>query len=136
MIYLPKDKEEAKKDKEAYKKEKEAEVTEGEIPVAITEQEKENKMLIRRATLNLRRKYGRTKQLNILERDAFIPPNVEKEIKESLPKRKVITATELAVKYEIRVSAAKLLLKQYEQEGILKQLDPSLKTKLYIPVST
>ncbi len=130
MISLPKEKEEAKEEEE------EKEETEEKSEVAVTEADKEKKMLIRRATLNLRRKYGRSKQLNILERDAFIPPHIEKEIKESLPKRKVITATELAVKYDIRVSAAKLLLRQYEQEGIIKLLDPSLKTKVYFPVST
>ena len=50
--------------------------------------EKEEKQIIRKATLSLRRKYGRTKQINIVERDAFIPKNLEKEIKESIMKKK------------------------------------------------
>lgn len=97
--------------------------------------EKEDKILVRKATVNLKRKYGRTKQINIVERDAFIPANVEKEIRESILKKKTITATDLALKYDIRVSAANLLLKDYEQEGIIKLLDPSLKLRVYIPVS-
>ena len=50
--------------------------------------EKEAKQIVRKATLNLRRKYGRTKQISIVERDAFIPANLEKEIKESILKKK------------------------------------------------
>ncbi|MFX1304073.1 MAG: hypothetical protein ACFE9X_12025 [Promethearchaeota archaeon] len=97
--------------------------------------EKEEKQIVRKATLNLRRKYGRTKQINIVERDAFIPKNLEKEIKESILKRKTILATDIAVKFDIRVSTIKLLLKQYEDEGLIKLLDPSLKLKIYIPSS-
>jgi ribosomal protein S25 len=97
--------------------------------------EKEEKLLVRKATLNLRRKYGRTKQINVVERDAFIPKNLEKEIKESILKKKSILATDIALKYDIRISTAKLLLKQYEEEGIIKLLDPSLKLKIYIPKS-
>ena len=97
--------------------------------------EKEDKILVRKATVNLKRKYGRTKQINIVERDAFVPAKLETEIKESIAKKKTITATDLAVKYDIRVSTANLLLKQYEEEGIIKRLDPSLKLKVYVPVS-
>ncbi|MFX1418417.1 MAG: hypothetical protein ACFE9N_05800 [Promethearchaeota archaeon] len=97
--------------------------------------EKEEKQIVRKATLNLRRKYGRTKQINVVERDAFIPKNLEKEIKESIVKRKTILATDLALKYDIRVSTAKLLLKQCEEEGLIKLLNPSLKLKIYVPSS-
>ena len=95
--------------------------------------EKEEKQIIRKATLSLRRKYGRTKQINIVERDAFIPKNLEKEIKESILKRKTILATDIALRYDIRVSTIKLLLKQYEEEGLIKILDPTLKLKIYVP---
>ncbi len=95
--------------------------------------EKEEKQIIRKATLSLRRKYGRTKQINIVERDAFIPKNLEKEIKESILKRKTILATDIALRYDVRVSTIKLLLRQYEEEGIIKLLDPTLKLKIYVP---
>jgi len=97
--------------------------------------EKKDKLLTRKATLNLKRKYGRVKQINIVERDAFVPPNVENEIRETILKRKTTTATDIALKYDIRVSTLKLLLKQYEEEGIIKLLDPSLKLKIYVPAS-
>jgi ribosomal protein S25 len=97
--------------------------------------EKEEKLVIRKDTLNLRRKYGRTKQINIIERDALAPSNVEKEIRESILKRKSILATDIASKFDLRVSTVKLLLKQYEEEGLIKVVDPSLKLKIYVPIS-
>ena len=42
--------------------------------------EKEEKLLVRKATINLKRKYGRTKKIDVVERDAYIPVKLEKEI--------------------------------------------------------
>jgi len=97
--------------------------------------EKEEKVIVRKATINLRRKYGRTKQINVVERDAFVPKNLELEIKESILKKKSILATDIALKFDIRVSTAKILLKQYEEEGLIKLFDPTLKLKIYVPAS-
>ena len=97
--------------------------------------EKEEKLLVRKATLNLRRKYGRTKQITIVERDAFVPTSIEKEIRESLPKRKSILASGIALRFDIRISTVNLLLKQYEKEGLIKLLEPNLKLKIYVPNS-
>ncbi|MFX1493015.1 MAG: hypothetical protein ACFFBZ_01900 [Promethearchaeota archaeon] len=97
--------------------------------------EKEEKTLVRKATLNLRRKYGRTKQIDILERDAFIPSSLEKEIRKSIAKKKTILASDIALRYDIRLSTAKLLLKQYQEEGLIELYDPSLKLKIYVPKS-
>ncbi|MFX1591028.1 MAG: hypothetical protein ACFFC1_23070 [Promethearchaeota archaeon] len=91
--------------------------------------------MVRKATLNLRRKYGRTKQIDIVERDAYIPSALEKEIRESIVKRKSILASDIALKYDIRISTANLLLKQYAEEGLIKLLDPSLSIKIYVPHS-
>lgn len=96
--------------------------------------EKEEKLLIRKATLNLRRKYGRTKLINVVERDAFIPNNMEKEIKESILKRKSILASDIALRYDIRVSTVKILLREMEKDGLIKLFDPSLKLKIYVPL--
>lgn len=95
--------------------------------------EKDEKILARKATLNLRRKYGRSKQINIVERDSFVPKAVENEIRESINKKKSIIASDIALKYDIRLSTAKKLLDQYEEEGLIKLYDPSLKLKVYVP---
>ncbi len=97
--------------------------------------EKEEKLLVRKATLNLRRKYGRTKQITIVERDAFVPKSIEKEIRESLPKRKSILASDIALKFDLRISTVNVLLKQYEEEGLIKLLNPKLNLKIYVPNS-
>jgi len=97
--------------------------------------EKEEKLVVRKATLNLRRKYGRTKQITIVERDAFVPSSIEKQIRESLPKRKSILASDIALRFDIRISTVNLLLKQYEEEGLIKLFDPNLKLKIYVPNS-
>ncbi|KKN12218.1 hypothetical protein LCGC14_1018670 [marine sediment metagenome] len=95
--------------------------------------EKEEKQIVRKGTLSLRRKYGRVKQINVVERDAFIPKPLEKDIKEAILKKKSILATDIALRYDIRVSTAKLLLKHYEEEGLIKLYDPSIKLKIYVP---
>lgn len=97
--------------------------------------EKEDKLLVRRDTLNLRRKYGRTQRVNVIERDAFIPAGIEEDIKNDILNRKAILASDIAVKYDIRVSTAKNLLEKYEDEGLVEILDPSLKLKIYVPKS-
>ena len=56
-------------------------------------------------------------------------------MKEAILKKKTILATDIALRYDIRVSTVKLLLKQYEEEGLIKLLDPSLKLRIYIPSS-
>jgi ribosomal protein S25 len=98
--------------------------------------EKDDKLLVRKATLSLKRKYGRTKQISIVERDAFVPAKVEKDIRENYIKnKKTITAADIAAKFDIRVSTVNLLLKQYEEEGLIKLLDPTLTLKIYVPAS-
>ena len=76
--------------------------------------EKEDKLIVRKATLSLRRKYGRTKQVNIVERDSFIPRNMEEEIKNYILKKNGTTATDIANRFDIRVSTIKLLLMSKE----------------------
>ena len=96
--------------------------------------EKEEKLLVRKAIVNLKKKYGRAKKIDVVERDAFIPASLENEIKDSILKKKSILATDIALKYDIRVSTINLLLKRYMDEGLIKLLDPSLKLKIYVPV--
>lgn len=96
--------------------------------------DKKAKLLVRKDTINLRRKYGRSKQINIIERDAYIPGGTEEEIKQDILKRKAILATDVAVRYDIRVSTIKLLLEKYVKEGLIKLFDPSLNIKIYIPI--
>ncbi len=97
--------------------------------------EKEDKVLVRRDTLNLRRKYGRTKRVSVVERDSYVPKGLEEDIKKDILQRKAILAADLAIKYDIRISAIKSLLEKYQKEGLIELLDSSLQIDIYIPVS-
>ncbi|MBD3200393.1 MAG: hypothetical protein GF316_10275 [Candidatus Lokiarchaeota archaeon] len=96
--------------------------------------DKDDKVLVKKDTINLRRKYGRSKKINIIERDAFIPKGMIEDLKKEILNKKAILPADIAVKYDIRVSTVKLLLEQYEKDGLIKLLDPSLKLKIYVPI--
>jgi ribosomal protein S25 len=96
---------------------------------------KEEKVFVRRDTLNLRRKYGRTKRVSVIERDAFIPRGLEEDIKNDILNSKAVLAADLAIKYDIRISAIKSLLEKYEKEGLIEPLDASLQLDIYKPSS-
>jgi ribosomal protein S25 len=95
--------------------------------------EKEEKLSVVKKTIKLGRKYGRVKQVNITRRDAFIPSNLEKEIKKEIMELKTITPTILSMKYDVRVSTAKKLLEKYKEEGLLILKRSTPKFKVYIP---
>jgi ribosomal protein S25 len=96
---------------------------------------KEEKVFVRRDTLNLRRKYGRTKRVSVIERDAFVPRGMEEDIKNDIMHSKAVIPENLAIKYDIRVSAIKSLLEKYEKEGLVELLDSSLQVDIYVPTS-
>jgi len=96
---------------------------------------KEEKVFVRRDTLNLRRKYGRTKRVSVIERDAFIPRGIEEDIKNDILNSKAVLAADLAIKYDVRISAIKSLLEKYEKEGLIEPLDASLQLDIYKPSS-
>ena len=96
---------------------------------------KEEKVFVRRDTLNLRRKYGRTKRVSVIERDAFIPRGLEEDIKNDILNSKAVLAADLAIKYDIRISAIKSLLEKYEKEALIEPLDASLQLDIYKPSS-
>lgn len=81
----------------------------------------------------LKRKYGKVADINIKVRDPFIPNIVESEIRDSLKKVKVLTASELAAKYNIRVSSMKKLLYQFEAEGLVTKIAGNSRIKIYSP---
>ena len=69
--------------------------------------------------------------MDTIQRDPFIPPSTEKEIRENIEKMKVVTANELAKKYKIRVSSMKKLLQTLMEEGKIKVVSESSKLKVY-----
>lgn len=88
------------------------------------------------ASKKLRKKYGKVADISIKIRDPFIPNPIEQEIRDNLSKSRMITASELALKYNIRISAMKKLFKQLESEGLLKCIGGNSRIKMYTPTRT
>ncbi len=82
----------------------------------------------------MNKKYGKVASVSIKQRDPFIPRAIEEKIREEIPRMRVITANDIAAKYDIRVSAIKKLLLVMEKEGKLKRLASSSRIKVFNPV--
>jgi ribosomal protein S25 len=82
-------------------------------------------------TLKIDKKYGKIVSVEVKRRDPFLPPSVEKRLRESLPKTKAITANNLAAKLDIRVSTIKSLLEDMTKEGLLDCVSSSSRLKVY-----
>jgi len=82
-------------------------------------------------TLKIDKKYGKIVSVEVKRRDPYLPPSVEKRLRESLPKTKAITANNLAAKMDIRVSTIKALLEDMTKEGLLDCVSSSARLKVY-----
>ena len=82
----------------------------------------------------MNKKYGKVASISIKQRDPFIPRLIEEKIRGEIPKMRVITANDIAAKYDIRVSAIKKLLLVMEKEGKIKRLASSSRIKVFNPV--
>ncbi len=85
------------------------------------------------ASKKLRKKYGKVADINIKIRDPFIPNPIEKEIRDMIPKSRVLTASELAIKYNVQNTTIKKLFRQLEKEGLVKMIGGNSRIKMYAP---
>jgi len=65
-------------------------------------------------------------KVDLKRRDILIPDELEETIISEVPKMKYISATEMAKKYNIRISSAKEFLKLLEEKELIK---PYLKSR-------
>lgn len=79
----------------------------------------------------LDKKYGKVATIEVKKRDPYIPPSLQKKLRENLVKVRSITANDIALKNDIRVSAAKRLLKKLEAEGLVKLVTSTSRLKIY-----
>lgn len=82
----------------------------------------------------MNKKYGKVATIEIVQRDPFIPKSIEEKIRSEIPHMKVVTANELASKYDIRVSSVKKLLQNMHDEGKIKVSSSNSRIKVYEPV--
>ncbi len=92
-----------------------------------------NKLQVISTVKRMNKKYGKVATLEIKQRDPFIPIPIEQKIRKEVPSMKVVTANEIAAKYDIRVSTVKKLLKNMFDEGKLKVSSSSSRITVYQP---
>lgn len=82
--------------------------------------------------------YGKSRSINIIKRDLFIPKEIQDKLEKEIPRMKYVTPSELSQKYGIRVSAAKEFLKSMEKKHVIKKYENvnSPKIHVYVPVQT
>ncbi|MHA1720154.1 MAG: hypothetical protein DRO88_12370 [Promethearchaeia archaeon] len=114
-------------------KKKKVEEEEIEAPKEKTD-EAIDKIAVLAQVKKMNKKYGKVASISIKQRDPFIPRLIEEKIRQEIPRMRVITANDLAAKYDIRVSAVKKLLLAMEKEGKLKRLASSSRLKVFNPV--
>ncbi|MCD6243847.1 MAG: hypothetical protein J7J65_01245 [Candidatus Korarchaeota archaeon] len=66
-----------------------------------------------------------------ITRDIETKPSVLEQIKKEVPKSRVITPQSLAMKYNIRVSVARRLLRQFEKEGLVFYVNGNSRVRIY-----
>ncbi len=87
-------------------------------------------------TKKLDKKYGKSQQLDLVDRDPLLPPALEEKLRKTLPFQKVIIPSDLARKNNIRVSTLKALLHQLEAEGKVKLFASSDRLKVFTGVDS
>ena len=85
-------------------------------------------------TKRLSKKYGKVATIELKQRDPFIPRLIETKLRAEIKKMKAITPNELAVKYDIRVSAVKHFLDTLVAEGVVQCVSTSDLLKVYNPI--
>lgn len=73
----------------------------------------------------------KTVRADLKRRDVLIPDDLEENIISEITKMKYITASELAKKFNIRISSAKEFLKVLEEKKMIKPYLKSRKLKIY-----
>lgn len=89
------------------------------------------KVQVKQRSKKFSRKYGKVAVIDIIERDPFIPEELQNELREKLPKQKTITAQDLSRKYGIMVSAAKKLIDKLEEEKLINFVSGNSRIKIY-----
>ncbi len=87
-------------------------------------------------TKKLDKKYGKSQQIDLIDRDPLLPPALEEKLRKTLSYQKVILPSDLARKNNVRVSTLKALLRILEAEGKVKLFAGSDRLKVYTGVDS
>nr|MDO8043677.1 eS25 family ribosomal protein [Candidatus Baldrarchaeota archaeon] len=81
-----------------------------------------------------KKKYGKVFEYEPIIRDAFISDDLREKLEKEIPKMKVISPTEIALRYNIKISTAKDFLEELEQKGLIKLAVKNRRVRIYVPV--
>ncbi|WP_371804494.1 hypothetical protein [Candidatus Lokiarchaeum ossiferum] len=80
------------------------------------------------------KKYGKVANIELKQRDPYVPRALENKLRQDIVKMKAITANDLAARHDVRVSAMKKLLLTMEDEGLIERIASSSRLKVFNPV--
>ncbi len=100
----------------------------------VIDDDKINKVQVESQVRKMAKKYGKVATLETIQRDPYLPLALEKKLRKEIVKMKAITANELALKYDVRVSTMKKFLLDLEAKGIIKRISSSSRLKVFNPV--
>jgi len=83
-----------------------------------------------------KKKYGKVFEYEPIIRDAFISDDLREKLEKEIPKMKVISPTEIALRYNIKISTAKDFLGELEQKGLIKLAVKNRRVRIYVPAKT
>ena len=83
-----------------------------------------------------KKKYGKVFEYEPTIRDAFISDDLREKLEKEIPKMKVISPTEIALRYNIKISTAKDFLEELEQKGLIKLAVKNRRVRIYVPAKT
>lgn len=64
-------------------------------------------------------------------REIEVKPSILENIKKDVQRSRVVTPQSLALKYNIRVSVARKLLRRFEEEGLVIYVDGNSRIRIY-----
>lgn len=81
-------------------------------------------------------KYTKAKPREKIVRDIIVDKKTLTNLEKTLRRTKVISAAELARQFNLRISIAKKILRDYERKGILQPLVKCKRSYVYVSVSS
>jgi len=121
-------KEQAKEEKKEEKK-----AAKDAAAAAPKEESKADKIETIVQTKRLNKKYGKVATIELKQRDPYLPRATEAKLRVDIKKMRAITPNELAVKYDVRVSAMRRFLDVLVQEGVIVCVSAHDRLKVFNP---
>lgn len=109
-------------------------IEDDEAKAPVVEDERIDKIEVLSKVKKMAKKYGKVANIELKQRDPYLPRALEIKLRKDLLKMKAITANDLAARHDVRVSTMKKLLLTMEDEGLIERIATSSRLKVFNPV--